>query len=111
MEISIVASYSLHGGLLTGKYNQAGDNGRFSPDDIEAMRQKAMLEKVGKVIAVAQEVDCTPAQLALAYCLKNPQVASVLFGATKVSQVEENLQTLAILPRVTQDVMAKLQNL
>ena len=111
MGISIVASYSLHGGLLTGKYNQAGDDGRFSPDDIEAMRQKAMLEKVSKVIAVAQEVDCTPAQLALAYCLKNPQVASVLFGATKVSQVEENLQTLAILPRVTQDVMAKLQNL
>lgn len=111
MGISIVASYSLHGGLLSGKYNREAGDGRFSPKDIEAMRQKAMLEKVDQVIEIAQEIGCTPAQLALAYCLKNPQVASVLFGSTKVPQVEENLQTLAVLPHITQDVMAKLQNL
>jgi aryl-alcohol dehydrogenase-like predicted oxidoreductase len=113
MGVGIVASYSLHGGLLTGKYNQAGagDNGRFTPENIEAMRQKALLEKVGQVIALAQEVGCTPAQLALAYCLKHPQVASVLFGSTKVAQIEENLQTLEILPRINQDVMAKLHSL
>jgi aryl-alcohol dehydrogenase-like predicted oxidoreductase len=103
----------LHGGLLTGKYNQAGveDDGRFTPENIEAMRQKALLEKVGQVIALAQEVGCTPAQLALAYCLKNPQVSSVLFGSTKIAQVEENIQTLEILSLIDQDVMAKLHDL
>jgi aryl-alcohol dehydrogenase-like predicted oxidoreductase len=110
--ISIVASYSLYGGLLTGKYNQdeTTTKGRFGAAAVESMRQKNLLEKVNRVISLAQELGCTPAQLALAYCLKNEQVGSVLFGATKVSQVEENIRTLEILPRITQEVMTKLHN-
>jgi aryl-alcohol dehydrogenase-like predicted oxidoreductase len=75
------------------------------------MRQKNLLAKVNRVISLARELGCSPAQLALAYCLKNEQVASVLFGATRVSQVEENVQTLAILPRLNPEVMAELGNL
>ena len=110
--IGIVASYSLYGGLLSGKYNQTeAIKGRFGADAIESMRPKNLLEKVNRVISLARELGCTPAQLALAYCLQNDQVTSVLFGATKVSQVEENLQTLELLPRIDQEVMAKLRNL
>ncbi|MFZ0544590.1 MAG: aldo/keto reductase [Candidatus Promineifilaceae bacterium] len=112
MGVGIVASYSLYGGLLTGKYQEMGEeNGRFSAEDIEKMRQRSLLKKVGRVVAIAKEVGCSPAQLALGYCLKNPQVASVLFGSTKVAQVEENIATLAILSRIDDGVMVRLRNL
>jgi aryl-alcohol dehydrogenase-like predicted oxidoreductase len=111
--VGIVASYCLYGGLLSGKYNQAGAviKGRFGEEEVESMRQKGLLNKVEQVIEIAQELGCTPAQLALAYCLQNKQVTSLLFGATKVSQLEENLRTLEIIPRINQEVMTKLRHL
>jgi aryl-alcohol dehydrogenase-like predicted oxidoreductase len=75
------------------------------------MRQKGLLEKVNRLSSIAQEVGCTTPQLALAYCLQNKQVSSLLFGARKVAQVDDNLRTLEILPRVTPDVMAQIQRL
>jgi len=111
--IGIVASYCLYGGLLSGKYNrtEAAIRGRFGEKELEVIRQKGLLNKVDRVISIAQDVGCTPAQLALAYCLRNNQVSSLLFGATKTTQVEDNLRTLEILPRIHQEVMTKLRNL
>jgi aryl-alcohol dehydrogenase-like predicted oxidoreductase len=107
--IGIVASYALYGGLLSGKYNQAAAiKGRFGPAEVGSMRQKGLLERVNRVIKLAQELGCTPAQLALAYCLLNNQVASLLFGATAVAQVEENIRALEILPRLNTDILAHL---
>lgn len=108
-EIGIVASYSLYGGLLTGKYNQPGADGRFSPETIDNLRQKGLLAQVEPLMDLARAIGCTPAQLALAYCLKNRQVASLLFGATSVNQVEENMQSLDVLPQLDEAVMRKLQ--
>ena len=107
--IGVVASYSLYGGLLTGKYNrpEAAAGGRLDEHSIEAMRRRKLLARVDRVIDIAREVNCSPAQLALAYCLNNPQVSSVLFGATKVAQVEENVRTLETLPLV-KPVLAKM---
>ncbi len=110
--MSIVASYSLYGGLLSGKYNsEEAIKGRFKRQGMQALHDKGLLNQVNQVIRLAQELGCTPAQLALAYCLKNAQVSSVLFGATKVRQLQENLRALDILPRLNDQVMAKLQNL
>jgi aryl-alcohol dehydrogenase-like predicted oxidoreductase len=111
--IGVIASYALYGGLLSGKYNQDASTikGRFSEKEIEEIRQKGLLNKVGRVISIAQEIGCTPAQLALAYCLKNEQVSSLLFGATKVAQIEDNIKALEILPHINQEVITKLQNL
>jgi aryl-alcohol dehydrogenase-like predicted oxidoreductase len=111
--IGIVASYCLYGGLLSGKYNQTETaiKGRFDEEEVEAMRQKGLLNKVNRLSSIAQELRCTAAQLALAYCLQTEQVTSVLFGATKVSQIEDNIQTLEILPRIDQEVMTKLHDL
>lgn len=112
-DIGLVASYSLYGGLLSGKYNQTDPalKTRFGAEAVESMRQKGLLKKVDLVISLAQELGCTPAQLALAYCLRNDLVASLLFGATTTSQVEANLRTLEILPRINQEVITRLQNL
>lgn len=108
--IGIVASYSLYGGLLSGKYNSAeAMKGRFKPEEIETMQANGMLEQVKKFVRIAQELNCTPSQLALAYCLKNELVASVLFGATRISQLQENLAALDVLTHLTPTVLSEMQ--
>lgn len=111
--ISVVASYSLAGGLLTGKYNESGTGagGRLSQKALAAQRRQGNLQKVEQLVALARDLGCTPAQLALAYCLKNRQVTSVLFGATSTAQVEENLGAVALLPRITEAVQMRLRDL
>ena len=111
--LGIVSARSLYGGLLTGKYNRGRGamEGRFDEAEIEAMREEGLLEKIDRVIELAEALDATPAQVALAYCLKHDQVATILFGATKPSQIEENVGALEILPRMDADVMAELRDL
>lgn len=111
--IGVVASYTLHGGLLTGKYNRdAGAlNSRFKPEELEKMREKGLFAKVERVIEIAGALGCTPAQLAMAYVLKNPLVASLLFGAKKPAQIEDNLKALEVATRLDETVMAQLQAL
>jgi aryl-alcohol dehydrogenase-like predicted oxidoreductase len=49
-------------------------------------------------------------QLALAWCAKNPRVSTVITGATRVEQVQENMKALAVLPKLTQEVMARIDD-
>lgn len=110
--VSIVASYSLYGGLLSGKYSSEEKiRGRFQEQEIEEMNARGLVERVNRVTRIAEALGCSPAQLALAYCLENKLVASVLFGATKVSQVQDNLGALDVLPRLTPQVMMELRKL
>ena len=111
--IGVVASYTLHGGVLSGKYTGAASNdgNRMDQQQLDDLRRKGMLDKATKVTAVAQRLGCTPAQLAVAYCLKNQRVASVLFGARTVEQIEENLGTMKILRSVDDRVLAALREI
>ena len=54
---------------------------------------------------IADELGCTLAQLALAWCLKNPHVSTVITGASRPAQVVENMKALAVVPKLTPDVM------
>jgi aryl-alcohol dehydrogenase-like predicted oxidoreductase len=58
---------------------------------------------------VAERLDCTTAQLALAWCLKNPYVSTVITGASKPQQVEENMQALEVAPQLTPDVIEEIE--
>ncbi|HEX9812461.1 MAG TPA: aldo/keto reductase [Burkholderiales bacterium] len=109
--IGVVASYTLHGGLLSGKYSgaPASTDHRMDGKQLEELRRKGMLEKAAQVADFAQELGCTSAQLAIAYCLKNPSVASVLFGAKTPKQVEENLGALNILGAVDDGILNQLR--
>jgi aryl-alcohol dehydrogenase-like predicted oxidoreductase len=109
--VGVVASYSLHGGLLSGKYNrvEASAANRLEKAQLEELHRKGMLQKAEQVTAVAREIGCTPAQLAFAYCLRNKRISSVLFGAKTVKQINENLGTLQIVPAVDEQVMARLR--
>ena len=57
---------------------------------------------------VAADLGCTLAQLAIAWCLKNPNVSTVITGASRVGQVRENLLALEVLPKLVPDVMARI---
>ena len=62
----------------------------------------AVVERLGKV---ADGLGVPLAQLAIAWCLKNPRVSTVILGASRVSQLHENLAALAVVPQLTGDVM------
>ncbi|MGB5219901.1 MAG: aldo/keto reductase, partial [Polyangiales bacterium] len=65
--------------------------------------------KIRRVLQVAEELGCTPAQLAIAWCAKNPWVSTVITGASRVAQVRDNMGALQVIPRLTADVIARLE--
>jgi voltage-dependent potassium channel beta subunit len=95
----------LASGLLTGKYR----NG-IPADSRGAVESYAFLRElltdpgknnlVGQLESVAKDLGCTLAQLALAWCLKNPRVSTVITGASRVSQVEENMKAAEIAAKL-----------
>lgn len=109
----------LASGLLTGKYNEGIPEGtRVSLPGYEWLRArlekeetKANLEKVRQLKPLADELGCSLAQLALAWCLKNPNVSTVITGASKVSQVTENMKALDVAPKLTSDVLQRIEQI
>jgi voltage-dependent potassium channel beta subunit len=106
----------LSSGLLTGKYNDgipADSRGALNGYDWlkKNLTDQQKLAIVKNLQAVADDLGCTLAQLALAWCAKNPNVSSVITGATRVAQVEENMKALDVLPKLTPDVMARIDEI
>ena len=64
--------------------------------------------KVDALAAVADDFGCSLAQLALAWCARNPHVSSVITGASRVEQVHENLAALDVVDRLDEPVMARI---
>jgi voltage-dependent potassium channel beta subunit len=103
----------LASGLLTGKYNGGiPQNSRAGTTKMDwltaAVTDKNNLAKVQVLESIAKELDCTVAQLSLAWCLKNPFVSSVITGASRVSQVQENMKAVEVVPELTPDVMNQI---
>jgi len=104
----------LASGMLTGKYN-AG----IPPDSrgalkgyewlAERLTDAAKIAVVKRLEPIAADLSCTLAQLSLAWCLKNPDVSSVITGATRPAQVRENLKALDVVPKLVPDVMARIE--
>jgi voltage-dependent potassium channel beta subunit len=106
----------LASGLLTGKYRfgvppdsrGAIPRMKFLVDDLT---DKTKNEVVGQLEKVAKELDCSLAQLAIAWCARNPRVSTVITGASRVSQVQENLRAVEVLPRLTPAVMERIDGI
>lgn len=107
-------------GLLTGKYNDGVPaDSRLNSPGMEWLRDrltadpqfKGKLNAVQQLAAIAGELGTTLPRLALAWCLKNPQVSSVILGASRVAQLQENLGALAVVDRLTPDVMKRIDTL
>ncbi len=103
----------LESGILTGKYNKGIPVGtRFHTHPELADRIKDdKIAKVKELAHVANKLDCTLPQLAIAWCLKNPHVSTVLTGATNPEQVQENMKARVVKERLTDDVMQIIENI
>lgn len=70
-----------------------------------------LVEKAKELETIAKDLECTLSQLSIAWCLKNPNVSSVITGATKTEQLLENLGAIAIKKKLTDEVMKKIDNI
>ena len=66
---------------------------------------------VGELDVVAKDLGCTLAQLAIAWCARNPHVSSVITGASRVEQVKENLKALEVVPRITAPMLERIDKI
>ena len=99
----------LASGLLTGKYNHGfPSNSRVYVKGYEWLKEQfeseETIQKIGKVKElqpIAERLEISLTQLALGYCLKNPNVSTIILGASKKEQLKENLGTLSIMDKIT----------
>ena len=106
----------LASGVLTGKYlNGIPKGSRMEIESLSWIKDKVWSpenqEKVKQLNSLAQELDVSLTNLSIAWCLKNPNVSSVILGATKTNQLEENLKSLDVLSLLTEEVMANIEDI
>ena len=107
----------LASGLLTGKYNDGvPEDSRLKTPGYEWIAKwmfgrdgESRIARVRRFCALAEELGVSAAQLALAWCLRNPNVSSVILGASRVSQLESNLKVLDLLEPLDADVMKRVE--
>lgn len=109
----------LAGGILTGKYNNGmPDSVRADLPEMqnwkakfETEEGKSMIEKAKAIGDLAKELGISSAVLAIAWCAKNPNISSVILGASKNYQLQETLTAIDALPLLTQDVLDKIESI
>jgi voltage-dependent potassium channel beta subunit len=106
----------LASGLLTGKYNQgipADSRGALKGYDSlhDQLTDQQNLAKVQALEPIAKDLGCTLSQLALAWCLKNPFVSTVITGASRVQQVHENMKATEVAPKLTPEILERIDNI
>jgi aryl-alcohol dehydrogenase-like predicted oxidoreductase len=106
----------LASGLLTGKYNNGipqGSRATLKGYDWlkEDLTDQEKLAKVQSLEPIAQELGCSLSQLAIAWCLKNPYVSSVITGASRVEQVHENMKASEVAPKLTPDILERIDGI
>jgi voltage-dependent potassium channel beta subunit len=103
----------LASGLLTGKYRAGvpeGSRGSLRGYGwlAERLVDPEANAKVERLVPIADELGCSLAQLAIAWCAANPNVSTVITGASRPSQVVENFAALEVLERLDTDVLARI---
>lgn len=115
----------LAGGILSGKYNEGTvpEGSRFADPNlmpaikkrfesyfVESNREKTIRMLTG-IKAIADELGCTQSQLALAWTIKNKDVSTAIFGATRVEQVVDNLGAIEISHKLTPELLVRIEEL
>ena len=104
----------LASGALTGKYlDGIPRESRAALPGYEWLREQILTpendDKVRRVLEIAKELGCTPAQLAIAWCAHNPRVSTVITGASRVEQVHDNMGALDVMPRLGDELIVRLR--
>jgi voltage-dependent potassium channel beta subunit len=103
----------LASGLLTGKYGQGVPDGSRGAMESMAFLRDGLLDParnavVAQLEPIADELGGTVAQLAIAWAASNPRVSSVMMGASKLSQLQSNLRSLALIEQLTPEMIARI---
>ncbi|MBN1447082.1 MAG: aldo/keto reductase [Bacteroidetes bacterium] len=109
----------LASGVLTGKYNDGiPDGSRLALPEYDWLRKRLMkrgweekIEKARKLESLAKEIGGSLAQLAIAWCLMNPDVSTVITGASKPEQVKENMKALDLVEKLDDDIMLRIEEI
>jgi voltage-dependent potassium channel beta subunit len=103
----------LASGILSGKYNDTIPPGsRLATNDwLMKERTDERIKKVNALKDIAEELHCSLSQLAIAWCLSNKNVSTVITGATKISQLKENIDSLKIKDRLSEEVLKKVKDI
>lgn len=106
----------LASGLLSGKYNEGiPADSRANLPGYEWLRKNVItperVDKVKQLVPIAGDLGCTMSQLALAWCLKNPNVSTVITGASRPEQVHENMKALDVVSKLTPEVMQRIDQI
>lgn len=107
----------LASGLLTGKYNDGlpPEDTRLTIEGMDWLKERTLvqenIEKVRKLAPLAAELGMSLPVMALAWCLKNPHVSTVILGASKLAQLEENMKALAATELLTPEVMGRIEGI
>ncbi len=106
----------LASGLLSGKYNKGiPQNSRGTLKGYDWLKDRLTdperIDKVRGLEPIAQELGCSLAQLSIAWVLKNPNVSTVITGASRVEQVRENMKAADVAPKITPELMARIDDI
>ena len=107
----------LASGLLTGKYNhEMPTDNRLHIEGMDWLKERTLgdssrIEKTKKLESFAKELNISLPKLGIAWCLKNPNVSTVILGASKTSQLAETLTSPEVLPLLTNEVMEKIEGI
>ncbi len=109
----------LASGVLTGKYSEGVPKGSrmalpeygWLREQLESQEGRARVAKARALETVAADLDATLAQLAIAWCLANPHVSTVILGASKSAQLRENLAALETVPKLTAEVLERIERI
>ena len=104
----------LASGILTGKYNKSiPPKSRFKVKGYEWLSdsvQDVDLKKVDKLVKISKNLNLKPSQLAILWCLKNRNVSTVILGASKLSQLKENIKSNQFKALLTDEIMDEINN-
>ena len=109
----------LASGLLTGKYNDGFpadsraslEDYKWLKEQLQSQEVQEQIRKIRELGVIASDLGCSLAQLAIAWCLKNPNVSTVITGASKKSQVLENMEAQEVGKLLSADVMAQIESI
>lgn len=104
----------LASGVLTGKYlSGIPPDSRFALDNYKNLANRSLVDDVLKKVRglkpIADELGVPLSQLAIAWCATNPNVSSVITGATKEYQIQENMKAIDVIPLLTPEVLEKIE--
>lgn len=107
----------LASGVLTGKYSKGiPSDARLNREELSWLKDQRVVDdvlaKVDEMVKFAEgDLGISAPQLALLWCLKNPNVSTVIMGASKTSQLEQNFKALDHKDKITDEVMEKVESI